>query len=116
VTENAKIVFESLCKYSQNWYGVNVITTKSLTEALKISRYKVIKAVHELIDEGLVKKGYYGRPAVMSYGEVAELAFEAEPPICGWSVTEKGQDTAVYKKACEEYEQSLQDWAEGKYD
>lgn len=116
MTEEAAIVFEEMCKFSQNWEGSYVFSSKLLANSAGMPRYKAIKALHELRDQGLIKRDSEGCPAVVTCGEIVELVCEARPPLNGWSVTEEGRKTEVYSQAYKEYCKGLEDWANGAYD
>ena len=61
-------VFKAICSMSNNIYGIDVITTKSIINSTGLSRYKVIQNIHLLREDGLVKRASMGRPAQVSGG------------------------------------------------
>lgn len=112
ITAEKELVFRMMCKMAQNWYGVDVFSSKSIAESTGLSKYKTLKILHLLRDEGLVKNGCIGRPAVVSGGEYEELECEAMPPLRGFSITEKGSETDIFKQESDAYDKSMAEWAE----
>ena len=106
-----ELVFRAMCKMAQNWYGVDVFSSKSIAESTGLSRYKTMKILHLLRDEGLIKNDCVGRPAVVSHGEYEELECEAMPPLRGFSITKKGSETDIFKQESDAYYKSLAEWA-----
>ena len=109
-------VFKAICSMSNNIYGIDVITTKSIINSTGLSRYKVIQNIHLLREDGLVKRASMGRPAQVSGGEYEELICEAAPPVNGWVLTKHGYASVEYKAAESEFLKGLEEWANGKYD
>lgn len=109
-------VFQAMCKMSQNWYGMRVFSSQNIANLTGLSKYKVLKSLHLLRDEGLVQNDCMGRPAIVSGGEYTELECEAMPPLRGFSVTKKGAETEIFKQEEKVYNQSLADWANGTLD
>lgn len=88
-----------------------VITTNNLVKLTGYTRYAVKKALKALIEDGIVEYTSQGCPAIVSYGEVAELVCEARPPINGYTMTKKGFETQEWKKAYAEWNKSMEEWA-----
>lgn len=109
-------VFKAICSISNNIYGIDVITTKSIINSTGLSRYKVIQNIHLLREDGLVKRASMGLPAQVSGGEYKELICEAAPPLNGWALTKHGYASVEYKAAESEFLKGLEEWANGKYD
>lgn len=109
-------VFKALCDYTQNWYGIDIITSAELEMRTGLSRYKIIQALHLLREDGLVSRGSRGCPAQYSYGEITEMICDAAPPVNGWKLTKKGYDTDVYKAAKKEFLKGLEEWANSRDD
>lgn len=76
-----------------------------------LTKYRARKALKELIADGLIYYTSQGCPALVSYGEYAELIDDARPPINGYALTQKGVETEIWKKAYKEFERSLEEWA-----
>lgn len=94
-----------------NWFDLRVISAQSIANATEMSRYKALKILHELCDDGLVERASQGCPAQVNYGEVTELICEAMPPLNGWALTSKGRETDIYKAVKDEYEHGMEEWA-----
>ena len=58
-----------------------VISSKDIAESCGLSVYKIRKIIKSLVDKELVERASCGSPAVVSYGEIAELEYEAMPPL-----------------------------------
>lgn len=95
-----------------DYYDVYVISTKRIATIAKLSKYKTFKVLHELRDEGLVERASQC-PAQVSYGDVVELIGEAMPPINGWTITDKGRETSIYKVTEDEYKREMMKLAMG---
>lgn len=100
-----------LCRCEQNWYGIDVMSSKDIAKKLNISQYAALKALHSLVKDGLVERGSMGCPAIFTGGEYDELVCEAKPPINGFRLTVKGKDTDVYRNEQTNYERSLSNWS-----
>lgn len=118
---NKERVFEFICQaeigtYMKMYYPSihAVISSRNISEVLKISAYQTRKALNELKSEGLVKASCMGRPAIESCGEYNELVCEAMPPLRGYSLTAKGFESEKYKQLFKEWEESLKKWGESK--
>lgn len=100
-----------MCTYAPD---IAVVSVGDVVSLLKnVSKYQARKALKSLIADGLVYYTSQGRPAVVSCGEVPELITDAATPINGYALTEKGFQSEEYKKAYEEWERSLAEWANG---
>lgn len=91
-----------------------VISSKNIAESCGLSVYKTRKIIKSLVDKELVERASCGRPAVVSYGEVAELECEAMPPLNGFALTQKAFETEEWKEMYENWEKSLAEWANRK--
>ena len=90
-------VFEYFCKAEIYSFGeCFVISSKTISEQLKISRYKARKAIHEFVSLGYLKRASQGCPAVESFGEYRELVCDAMPPINGYALTKKARNHPTY--------------------
>ena len=67
-----------------------------------ISKYKMRKALKELVADGLIEYTSQGRPAIESCGEYRELVCEAGPPINGYALTKAGFESKEYQEVCEQ--------------
>ena len=86
--------------YSPGWAVVPISTLMSFEPG--ISKYKMRKALKELIAEGVIEYTTQGRPAIESIGEYTELVCEAGPPINGYALTKAGFESDEYKEASEQ--------------
>ena len=86
--ENEK-VFRLLAKHlsSASMYCWFPLSAKCISETLKISRYKCLKCLHELREQGLVKVARYRH-----YDDYSEEYWL----VCGWEITDKGKQTDMY--------------------
>lgn len=103
------LVLKTMCHDEQNWEGIKCVvsSSKNIAESLGISQYAALKALHQLMYDGLVEHGSMGCPAEISGGEYEEVVHEAGPPINGFCLTEKGRKTAIYKNELICYTQTL---------
>ncbi|MCM1328398.1 MAG: hypothetical protein NC253_03070 [Ruminococcus sp.] len=113
VKTDTEKVFRVICKFSHNFYGISVFPAKLISERVGMSKYKTIKILHDLRNNGLVKRASQGCPAQFSHGEVEELICEDAPPINGWALTPKARKTIGYMDAEKEYLKGLAEWANG---
>ena len=88
-----------------------VVSTKEIAHILKWTEYKTRKAIKELVSRGWIERASCGNPAVMSYGEVPELMFDAEPPKNGYALTKAGFQTELWKTAYAGWCKSLEELA-----
>lgn len=91
-------------------YAVVPIASLMLFES-NISKYKMRKALKELIADGLLEYTSQGRPAIESIGEYTELVCEAAPPINGYALTKAGFESDEYKEASEQRIRAYREWA-----
>lgn len=113
MTYTQEKVFRTLCKFSFNWHGCYVFTSSNIAQSTSMSKYSVLKMLHELRGFGLVKNDCMGRPAIVSGYEYPELECEAMPPLRGFSLTSKGRESDIYKQEENEYNRSFVEWATG---
>lgn len=93
-----------------------VITISNFVRQIEgLTKYRARLALRELIAEGLICYTSQGNPAVVSYGEVPELVYDAAPPTNGYALTEKGYKSDKYKTAYGAWCKSLEEWANGDY-
>ncbi len=112
MTDHEKVL-QKLSGIDVDWHDGSVLSAKDIANATKMSKYKILKILHELRDEGLVERASQGCPAQISYGEITELICEAMPPLNGWALTPKGRETDIYKAVEDEYERGMKEWANG---
>lgn len=92
-------VLEFFCKAEIYSFGeCSVISSKTISEQLNISRYKALQAIKMLVSSGFLEKASQGRPAVESFGEYRELVCEAMPPINGYALTKKARNCPTYNR------------------
>lgn len=77
------------------------------------TKYSVRKCLKSLMQDGVICYKSMGCPAVVSYGEIPELVYDAAPPINGYTLTKKGYQTPEWKNAYKEWEKSMEEWANG---
>lgn len=110
LSANAKVLW-ALCEMSINIYGIDVISSTKIAHCVGLSKYKVLQVLHTLKKAGLVERASMGCPAVFCCGEYKEMVCDAKPPINGWTLTDKGRNGAVYKRAQEDYLHDLENIA-----
>lgn len=91
-------------------YAVVSISNLMLFEP-GISKYRMRKALKELIADGLIEYTSQGRPAIESCGEYTELVCEAGPPINGYALTKAGFESDEYKEESERRDEAYREWA-----
>lgn len=113
-------VFETIINCEISLYSCTyspdkaVVTISNLVTLLKdTTKYKVRKALKELIEDDLIYYTSQGRPAVESIGEYRELVVEARPPVNGYALTEKGFKSSEFKKSYDDWSKSMAEWANG---
>lgn len=117
VNENELKVFRCLANAKISTYmsmyspSRAVISSKYIATSCGLSIYKTRKIIKSLVDKGLIERVSCGRPAVVSYGEIAELECEAMPPLNGFALTKKAFETEEWKEMYENWEKSLAEWA-----
>lgn len=109
-------VLTALCCMSHNFYGIEVVTSKSIAERTGLSRYKVLQVLNNFRSEGLVDRTSVGCPAQFTGGEYDEMICDAAPPLNGWALTAKGKETDAYKTSEKDYLDGLAEMANGKDD
>ncbi len=120
MTEYAIKIFSCIisCEIStyEHTYGPDkaVVPISDLVHMLKWTKYRARKALNELRELDLIEYTSQGRPALVSYGEIAELICEAQPPINGYALTEKGFQSDLYKQKHAKWEKDLEEWANDK--
>lgn len=82
----------------------------------EVTKYRMRKALKELIADGLIEYTSQGQPAVESYGEYLELVSEAAPPINGYALTKAGFESDEWKAASDERDKAYKKWADWKGD
>lgn len=100
--------------YTQT-YTLNraVVSAGDIAKILSWTKYRVRKAIKNLVHDGLIKRDSVGCPAVESVGEYRELIFEARPPMNGYSITKRGFESTEWKETYNEWEESMKEWANG---
>lgn len=79
----------------------------------EVTKYRMRKALKELIADGLIEYTSQGRPAIESCGEYTELVCDAAPPINGYTLTKTGFESDEWKVASEQRDRAYQRWCEG---
>ena len=92
-----------------------VIAISNLVSLTGLTKYGCRKACKALIEDGMIEYTSQGCPAIVSYGEVPELVCDARPPINGYALTKKAFESERWKQAYEEWNKSMEDWANGRY-
>lgn len=88
-----------------------VVTISNIVSSIDgMTRYRARKALHALIDDGLICYKSQGCPAIVSFGEYQELVADAAPPINGYTLTEKGYKSEEWKQAYRAWEESMEEW------
>ena len=91
-----------------------VITIGNLIDLIDgLTKYKARKALKILRDDGFICYKSQGCPAIVSYGEYAELVYDAAPPINGYALNKKAYDTEEWKTAYNDWCKSMEEWANG---
>lgn len=94
-------VFRFLAKHLSSaavyfWFP---LSSKYISETLKISRYKCLKYLHELREQGLVKVARYRH-----FDDYSEEYFL----VCGWEITNKGKQTDIYREEKEKNDKIIE--------
>ena len=79
----------------------------------EVTKYRMRKALNELIADGLIEYTSQGRPAIESCGEYTELVCDAAPPINGYALTKAGFESDEWKAASDEREKAYKKMCEG---
>lgn len=110
---NREKILRYISRIIVDWHDAYVVSAKDIANSTGLSKYKVLKILHELRDEGLVERATQGCPAQISYGETVELICEAMPPLNGWTLTHNGHESEIFKTVKKEYIRELEEWANG---
>ncbi len=78
-----------------------------------VTKYRMRKALKELMADGLIEYTSQGRPAIESCGEYKELVCDAAPPINGYALTKAGFESDEWKEASEQRDRAYRRWCEG---
>lgn len=78
-----------------------------------VTKYRMRKALEELMADGLIEYTSQGRPAIESCGEYKELVCDAAPPINGYALTKAGFESDEWKEASEQRDRAYRRWCEG---
>ena len=79
----------------------------------EVTKYRMRKALKELIADGLIEYTSQGRPAIESCGEYIELVCDAAPPINGYALTKAGFESDEWKAADQERQKAYEKMCEG---
>ena len=109
-----RAVFAYLCEAATDYHdAANVQPVRKIAEFTGLTKYRVRKVIKCLRDLGLVEKTTCGFPAYEIYTENGLTDWdESHPPVNGFGLTEKGFESATYKKADELNEAEYKRWAE----
>lgn len=119
MTQNEKLIFDTLisCEIGSYTclYGPKrvVVTISNLVALTGLTKYAARKALKGLIADGLVEYTSLGCSAVVSFGEVPELVYEAGPPINGYALTGAAFKTQDWVAAYAAWCKSMEEWANG---
>lgn len=94
-------VFAYLCDAATDYHdAANVHPVRIIAEFTKLTKYRVRKVIKVLRELGLVERTTCGFPAWEYHTEdgLADCD-ESHPPVNGFGLTEKGFESATYKKA-----------------
>lgn len=93
-------VFAYLCDAATDYHdAANVHPVRIIAEFTKLTKYRVRKVIKVLRELGLVERTTCGFPAYEWSSENGTDFEEAHPPVNGFGLTEKGFESATYKKA-----------------
>ena len=113
------IVFNRIANCEVSSYSIPyppdrvVVSTGEIAKMCLWSKYRVRKAIKGLVEKGLIERASCGNPAVVSYGEYAELVCESAPPKNGDAITEQGFQSEEWKSIYELWCRSMEEWANG---
>lgn len=113
-SEEGRMIFARLCWYATDYHEAsNVTPTRILIQALGYTKYRISKELSILKKLGLVERTTCGFSAYEIYTENGLTDFdEAHPPLNGFGLTEKGFESATYKKANKILDEEYRRWAE----
>lgn len=94
-------VFAYLCDAATDYHdAANVQPVRRIAERTGLTKYRVRKVIKSLCDLGLVERKSCGFPAWECHTEDGLVDWdESHPPVNGFGLTEKGFESATYKKA-----------------
>lgn len=93
-------VFAYLCEAATDYHdAANVQPVRMIAEFTELSKYRVRKVIKVLREMGLVERTTCGFPAYEWSSENGTDFEESHPPVNGFGLTEKGFESATYKKA-----------------
>lgn len=94
-------VFAYLCDAATDYHdAANVHPVRIIAEFTKLTKYRVRKVIKVLRELGLVERTTCGFPAWEYHTEDVLADWdESHPPVNGFGLTEKGFESATYKKA-----------------
>lgn len=100
-SKEGRMIFAKLCNFATDWHEAsNVTPTRILVQALGYTKYRISKELSILKKLGLVERTTCGFPAYEIYTESGLTDWdEAHPPLNGFGLTDKGFESATYKKA-----------------
>lgn len=116
MTENAMKVLDAICYLNVYCFDASVFKSQWLADRANLSRYKTLKALHELRDLGYVQRGSQGCPAIESGYEYRELECEAAPPVNGWKLTSLGTECESYQKWCDKQTEEFKEMCNRNYE
>lgn len=88
-----------------------VVSTGDIAKMVLWSKYRTRKAIHSLVDKGLIERASCGNPAIESCGEYRELVCESAPPTNGYALTKQGFQSEEWKDIYDIWCRSLEEWA-----
>lgn len=114
MTEIAQMTLMLMCREdcdgTKPFWADNIpVSSKEIAGILGITRYKALKALHELEYNGLIKRACVGCPAVEDGYEYREIVCGAAPPKHGWLLTKAGKADDTYKKAEYEFKKAMEE-------
>lgn len=77
------------------------------------TKYRMRMVLKALMADGLIEYTSQGHPAIESCGEYRELVCEALPPTNGYALTSKAYNTPIWVTMQKDFENSLEEWANG---
>lgn len=90
-----------------------VVSVANIASLLLWTKYRVRKAIKGLVKAGFIERASCGNPSVVSYGEYAELVYEASPPTNGYAITDKGFKSEEWQGLYDAWNRSMEEWANG---